>query len=114
MAIQPDFNDTIYRWKQTNNPTKSGSLSGYVNIENGSNGLVYGPSGYALMSESGTTSNWWCAVGAQQPFNGGIPGFGRNTITGTLDFYVRIDTVSPNKEFKIYNKYIECEDIIEN
>lgn len=113
MAIQPDISDTIYRWKQTNNPTQSGSLSGYVNIENSSGGLVYGPTDYALMSESGTTTNWWCAVGAKQPFNGGIPGFGRNTVTGTLDFYVRIDTVSPNKEFKLYNKYIECNDIIE-
>ena len=113
MAIQPDIDDTIYRWKQTNNPTQSGSLSGYVNIENGSGGLVYGPTDYALMSESGTTTNWWCAVGAKQPYNGGIPGFGRNTVAGTLDFYVRIDTVSPNKQFKLYNKYIECNDIIE-
>lgn len=115
MAIQPDIDDTIYRWKQTNNPTQSGLLSGYINIENGQGGLVYGPVSYTLMSASGTVNNWYSAVGCYTAWHEGIPSFAVNggVNAGTLDFYVRIDTVSPNKEFKLYNKYIECNDIIE-
>ena len=114
MAIQPEISDKIYRWKQTNNPTKSGAISGYVNVENGLGGLVYGPTTQTLMSVSGTTSNWWCAVGCYVNYNNGLPGFDQKIVNQTLDFYVRIDTLPKNNKFNIYNKFIECEDIIEN
>ena len=114
IAIQPELSDKIYRWKQTNNPTKSGSISGYVNVQNGLGGLVYGPASQTLMSVSGTTSNWWCAVGCYVNYNNGLPGFDQKIVNQTLDFYVRIDTLPKNSKFNIYNKFIECEDIIEN
>lgn len=114
MAIQPELSDKIYRWKQTNNPTKSGSISGYVNVQNGLGGLVYGPASQTLMSVSGTTNNWWCAVGCYINYNNGLPGFDQKIVNQTLDFYVRIDTLPKNNKFNIYNKFIECEDIIEN
>ena len=114
MAIQPEISDKIYRWKQTNNPTKSGAISGYVNVQNGLGGLVYGPASQTLMSVSGTTSNWWCAVGCYVNYKNGLPGFDQKIVNQTLDFYVRIDTLPKNNKFGIYNKFIECENIIEN
>lgn len=116
MAIQPNMSENIiYRWKQNNNPTKSGSISGYVDIQNGQGGLVYGPDDKTLMSVGGVSNNWYSAVGCYNSWKSGIPGFvikgGANT--GVLDFYVRIDTLSKSNKFKIYNKHIQCNDIIE-
>lgn len=113
MAIQPEISETtIYRWKQSNNPTNTTILTDYVNITNGQGGLVKCSSG-TLCAVSTTTSNWWCAVGSYSPHQGGIPGFGNKVVTQSLDLYVRVyinpeqPKFSVNKNFIIGNELYE-------
>ena len=112
MVIQPEISSTIYRWKQSNNPTNTTTLTGYVNVSNGEGGLVK-CSGNTLCAVSTSTSNWWCAVGCYTAYNGGIPGFGRNTVTKSLDFYVRIDTLPKQTIAKTFKNFITSGDFLE-
>lgn len=113
MVIQPELSETtIYRWKQSNNPTNTTTLTDYENIENGQGGLVK-CSGNTLCAVSTLTSNWWCAIGCWTAFQGGIPGFGGKVPTESLDFYVRIDTLPQYQQFKIFKNYITAKDFIE-
>lgn len=113
MAIQPELSEsTIYRWKQSNNPTNTTSVTDYVNITNGEGGLVK-CSGNTLCARSTSTSNWWCAVGCWTKYSSGIPGFGGKTVTQSLDFYVRTDTLPQQSQVKIYKNFITAKDFIE-
>ena len=113
MAIQPELSEsTIYRWKQSNNPTNTTSVTDYVNITNGEGGLVK-CSGNTLCARSTSTSNWWCAVGCWIKYSSGIPGFGGKTVTQSLDFYVRTDTIPQQSQVKIYKNFITAKDFIE-
>ena len=112
MVIQPDIDNTIYRWKQSNNPTNTTTLTDYVSVQNGQGGLVK-CSGNTLCAVSTSTSNWWCAVGCYTAYNGGIPGFGKKTVTGSLDFYVRTDTMADQSITKAYKDFITSKDFLE-
>lgn len=113
MVIQPEFSEsTIYRWKQSNNPTNTTTVTGYVNVSNAPSGLVK-CSGNTLCAHSTSTSNWWCAVGCYTKFSNGIPGFGGKTVTQSLDFYVRTDTLPQQQQVKIFQNYITAKDFIE-
>lgn len=111
MAIQPDLDaNKIYRWKQSSNPIIDSTIAGYENITNGQGGLVK-CSGATYCAVSSTTNNWWCAVGCYSVYQGGIPGFGSNVVTGTLDLYVRIPSLD---KAGIYKKnYILANQIYE-
>lgn len=116
MVIQPEISDTIYRWKQSNNPTNTTTVTGYVNVSNGEGGLVR-CSGNTLCAVSTSTSNWWCAVGCWTNYYDGIPGFGHKSVTESvkqsLDFYVRIDTVPQQSIVKMYKNFITSKDFLE-
>ena len=113
MAIQPELSkDTIYRWKQSNNPTNSSSTQGYINITNGEGGLVK-CSGNTLCAKTSTTDNWWCAIGSQAKYGDGIPGFGNKTVTESLDLYVRVNNSESNK-LKIFKNSFSAAEFIES
>ena len=111
MAIQPDLDaNKIYRWKQSSNPIIDSTIAGYENITNGQGGLVK-CSGATYCAVSSSSNNWWCAVGCYTAYQGGIPGFGSNVVTGTLDLYVRISSLD---KAGIYKKnYIVANQILE-
>ena len=91
LALQPDDEPGVeYRWIQSNNPNDTTTVTDFKNISNMSGGLVK-CSGNTLWAISPTTSNWWNAVGCWTKYNGGIPGFGKKVITGSLDVYVKLD-----------------------
>lgn len=91
LVLQPDDDaGTVYRWIQTNNPNNTTSVTGFKNISNMSGGLVK-CSGNTHWAISTSTGNWWNAVGCWTAYNGGIPGFGKKTIKGSLDVYVKLD-----------------------
>ncbi len=111
MVIQPDLDaNKIYRWKQSSNPVTDSTIAGYENITNGQGGLVK-CSNSTYCAVSPTNSNWWCAVGCYTAYQGGIPGFGTNVVTGTLDLYVRIPTINKASVYK--KQYIASNQIIE-
>lgn len=113
MVIQPSHSPNLYyRWKQTNNPIIEGDITGYVNVENSSNGIMKSTSGYALCARTASGGDWWCCVGAMNTHNSGIPGFGGNVVQ-TLDFYARVDTLNPRVQQTLFNDYITTTEIIE-
>ena len=113
MVIQPSNSPNLYyRWKQTNNPIIEGDITGYVNVENSSNGIMKSTSGYALCARTASGGDWWCCVGAMNTHNSGIPGFGGNVVQ-TLDFYARVDTLNPRVQQTLFNDYITTTEIIE-
>lgn len=111
LVIQSEFDD-IYRWKQSNNPTNTTTVTDFVEIENMTNGLVH-CSGNTLIAYGTTTSNWWGAIGAYRSSQNGVPGFGNHIVTEDLDFFVRIDNLPNKQQTKIYDNYIVCTDIYE-
>lgn len=113
MVIQPSHSPTTYyRWKQTNNPIFDNAISGYVNIENSSNGICKGYASAALCARTNSGGDWWCAVGAMSTHNSGIPGFGQNVVQ-TLDFYARVDTLNPRVQETLFNNYIATTQLYE-
>lgn len=113
MVIQPEFGENIYRWKQTNNPTNTSSVTGYVNITNSPGGIVYNGN-QSLCAASPESSNWWKAVGCFSKYQEGIPGFATKVVKESLDFYVRIDTLPPSNKFSVLNNYMQCKAVIES
>jgi hypothetical protein len=111
LVLQED-DTNIYRWKQSSNPTTTTACTDYVNISNTSAGLML-CSGNTFMAHSSSSGNWWCAVGAYTKYNTGIPGFGGKTVTGYLDFYVRIDNLPDRNKMSIYENYVVCNDVYE-
>lgn len=82
---------TEARWTQTNNPatnTTAGTVTSII-ASSGNSGLMK-CSGNTFLAVSTSTGNWWQACGCYTAYNGGIPGFNKETPTGILDLYVRI------------------------
>lgn len=89
--ITSDATESQYRWKQTNNPALTSTLSGYEVISGNpprSMGLINTET-YSAMHQGPST--WYVACGCYTAWNGGIPGASSTAITtGYLDLYVRI------------------------
>ena len=86
--------ETTIRMKQTSNPATTSTITGVVIVDAGTAptarliGLKH--NGSSAYMHNG--SSWWCAVGAWNRYNGGIPGFLDTVTSGYLDFYMRIDS----------------------
>ena len=125
IALQPDVDNKVYRWKQTSNPCTESTCTGFVNISNSNRG-------FALLRDSKfpneafigkADGSWWQAIGAYKYYRyegteiKGIPGFGGTIAqyvnTGILDFYVRCDNIKNLNKFSIYNKTIVSNEFYE-
>ena len=124
IALQPDVDNKIYRWKQTSNPCTDTECTGYENISNTATGIALVNSSYSSKTFIGTpSSSWWKAIGAYSyyQYDGtetkGIPGFGgagaQNVNPGVLDFYVRCDNIKNLNKFSIYDKTIVSNEFYE-
>jgi len=113
LVIQPEFGETYYRWKQSNNPTTNNVLENYVNISNTTVGLAH-TNNNTLMSRADSTSDWWLAVGCYNSYQNGVPGFDDKVVTESLDFYVRINDIKRLDKFSIYKKNIISTNFYEN
>ena len=85
-----------YRWKQTNNPATSNTLSGYEVVSGNpprTIGLV-NKGTYACFHNG---SVWWCACGSYTDYGSGIPGFGGKVTNGYIDLYIRINNIETLK-----------------
>jgi hypothetical protein len=82
--------ETVFRWKQTSNPSVSSTITGFSAISGSSSysyrGLLTNGN-YGCMHNGNT---WWGCCGSYTPYQGGIPGFGNVITTGYLDLYVRV------------------------
>lgn len=127
IALQPDVDNKVYRWKQTSNPCTESTCTGFVNISNIDRGIA--------LLQDGNFSNqafigrddgsWWQAIGAYNFYYNaelsakkGIPGFSGTIIyryvnPGILDFYVRCDNIKNLNKFSIYNKTIVSNEFYE-
>lgn len=109
---QYDYSPTYkYRWVQSKNPenaafadvaaaniTKNTS-TGYTNWSTGGLYKINSSSTY-LCTNNGTNGNWWGAVGKYTVYQGGTPGWaGILVTTGSIDVFVRVDTVDKNAKF---------------
>jgi len=82
--------ETLFRWKQTSNPSVSSTITGFSAISGSSfynyRGLLTNGN-YGCMHNGST---WWGCCGSYTPYQGGIPGFSNIITSGYLDLYVRV------------------------
>lgn len=69
-------------------------------------------SGATWLAHSTSTGDWWCAVGAYNSFQGGLPGWGGVAVKGGLELWIRYDNVS-NNIAQIYSNKLIAKEIIE-
>ena len=108
-----------YRWIQTSNPATSSVIRGFQAISGpNSDGHFIG-----LLSngQKGAIHNgdaWWCCCGSYTQRSQGLPGFGGNVTTGSLDLYIRVGPktmkgAQTNSPFSIYEDGVLSKNIIE-
>lgn len=82
--------ETLFRWKQTSNPSVSSTITGFSAISGSSSynyrGLLTNGN-YGCMHNGST---WWGCCGSYTPYQGGTPGFSNVITSGYLDLYVRV------------------------
>lgn len=91
----PNISSTKYnRWTQTSDFTSSTTITGYTNIKTDFTHTSSPFKGLQLNTTSSTTisgnTGSYYSIGALTSSNSGILGYG-NTITGTVDLWIRID-----------------------
>lgn len=121
IALQPDIDNKVYRWKQTSNPCTESTCTGYHNISNTIAGIKKCDGcheGKTFMHKN--DDDYWQSIGAYNFYraNGssakkGIAGWNNQTNTGILDFYVRCDNIKNLNKFSIYNKTIVSNEFYE-
>lgn len=100
-----------YRWIQTNAPmtttavTGFSAVSGYTSPGAG----ICKCNGNTVLARTGTTSNWWNAVGCYTKYNGGIPGYAQTICKKYMALYARIEKA----DVKISNQTLNASEIIE-
>ena len=72
-------------------------------------GIQSGPASNAKFSHGGQTNDRWNALGCLKAHQGGIPGFSRQIVKGSLDFYARLDDTN----LSIFQNFIKQSQIIE-
>lgn len=98
--LKYDNIDKYNRWIQKSNPVlTTESVSGYVPIKidlgkNTFKGLCKSNSNSTFIDGSCGSNDWFFSIGATSTWNGGIPGYDDNAISGGTDLYVRIDNVN--------------------
>jgi hypothetical protein len=124
IALQPNVDNKVYRWKQTSNPCTESTCTGYEDISNTTAGIKKCDGcheGKTFIHKN--DDSFWQSIGAYNFYqhNGtdpkGIAGFGGNTDeninTGILDFYVRCDNIKNLNKFSIYDKTIVSNEFYE-
>lgn len=120
IALQPDVDNIVYRWKQTSNPCTESTCTGYQNISNTTAGIKKCDGcheGKTFIHKNDNSS--WQSIGAYSFYQHsgtetkGIPGWNNQTNTGILDFYVRCDNIKNLNKFSIYNKTIVSNEFYE-
>lgn len=123
IALQPDVDNKIYRWKQTSNPCTESTCTGYENISNTIVGIKKCDCHEGKTFMHRNDSDYWQTIGAYNYYQHertgtkGIPGFGGITAQyvnpGVLDFYVRCDNIKNLNKFSIYDKTIVSNEFYE-
>lgn len=124
MVLQPDDTPNItFRWKQTSNPTTEKVTTGYSTVTGYSSadpGIRRCLNTSTLDTQyafiySGET--WWGAIGAYWYYQSGnvvgLPGFGNNMVTGSIDLYVRVDNLVDLSSVRTAEKCLYTKDLIE-
>ena len=123
IALQPDVDNKIYRWKQTSNPCTESTCTGYEDISNTTAGIKKCDCHEGKTFMHRNDSDYWQAIGAYNYYQHdgtgtkGIPGFGGITAQyinpGILDFYVRCNNIKNLNKFSIYDKTIVSNEFYE-
>lgn len=120
IALQPDVDNKVYRWKQTSNPCTESTCTGYENISNTTAGIKKcdgcheGRTFIHINDDS-----FWQSIGAYNFYQTygteirGIAGWNNSTNPGILDFYVRCDNIKNLNKFSIYDKTIVSNEFYE-
>lgn len=121
IALQPDIDNKIYRWKQTSNPCTESTCTGYENISNTTAGIKKCDgchTGKTFIHKD--DDSFWQSIGAYNLFQNnnitnpkGIAGWDKCINTGVLDFYVRCDDIKKLNKFSIYDKTIVSNEFYE-
>lgn len=115
LVLQPDqLEGNVNRWRQLHSPNDSPNANHTITIIEGmtgsnSYGIQSGPISNAKFSHGGQTNDWWNALGCLKAHQGGIPGFSRQIVKGSLDFYARLDDTN----LSIFQNFIKQSQIIE-
>lgn len=120
IALQPDVDNKVYRWKQTSNPCTESTCTGYEDISNTTAGIKKCDGcheGRTFIHKN--DNSFWQSIGAYNFYQTygteirGIAGWNNSTNPGILDFYVRCDNIKNLNKFSIYDKTIVSNEFYE-